>query len=59
MQFSLNAYDPTAKKSTFKVVVMEGTLKKVFFRKAYTAEELKLEFPDATNISQVEKEQII
>lgn len=47
MQFSLNAYDPAAKKSTFKVVVMEGTLKNVFFRQAYTANELKSEFPDA------------
>jgi hypothetical protein len=47
MQFSLNAFDPQAKKVTFKVVLKEGTLKKVFFRQAFIADELKSEFPDA------------
>jgi hypothetical protein len=47
LQFSLNAYDPAAKKRTFKIVLIEGKIKNVFFRQAYTANELKSEFPDA------------
>lgn len=53
MQFSLNAYDPTAKKSTFKIVIIEGTLKKVFFREAFSKSELLLQFPDAKEIKEL------
>jgi hypothetical protein len=53
MQFSLNAFDPTAKKTTFKVVVIKGTLKKIFFRDAFSESELRLQFPDAKEIKRL------
>jgi hypothetical protein len=47
MQFSLNAFDPTAKKSKFKITVIDGKSKNIFFQNAYSEEEIRSLFPDA------------
>jgi hypothetical protein len=55
MQFSLNAFDPTAKKLKFKITIVDGTSKNIFFRDAFSEAELKELYPDASEIRPIEK----
>ena len=50
MQFSLNAFDPQAKKIKFKITIVSGTSKNVFFRDAFSEEEIRSQYPDANEI---------
>jgi hypothetical protein len=50
MQFSLNSFDPTAKKIKFKITIIDGKSKNIFFRDAFSEEELRSQFPKAETI---------
>jgi hypothetical protein len=55
LQSSLNAFDSSKKKEIWKVIILKGKSKTVIYKEAYSAEELKAAYPDASNIIKIEK----